>query len=126
MFFGSISSWAKEPSFVNNITPVEFRSSRPTVNNRGFFGTNSMTVFRPCGSFCVVIYPFGLLRIITQIFFSIVIRFPSKIISSSSLTLYAGSVCKTPLTVVVAARISLSASLREATPPIARNLFNRI
>lgn len=62
LFFGCAILFAISPSLVKMIRPCESRSSLPTGNTRGLFGTRSRMVARPFSSDADEMYRGGLLR----------------------------------------------------------------
>ena len=101
-------------------------SSRPIVISRGkSFGRTSNTVRRPSGSRLVVTTPAGLWNRKSLVRSIGGISTPSSSIVSEGLTLKAGEVSLTPLTLILPSAISASASRRDAIPARASRLAMR-
>src|SRR3954471_1443081 len=117
--------FASSPSLVRRINPVESASRRPTGYSRRGESTSSTTAGRRPGSRAVETTPAGLLSIQTSRGSGRTGR-PSMATPLSSSTSRAGSLTRSPATVICPAAISSSARRRDATPQWARYLARRI
>ena len=123
---GWVRAFVSSPSFVIRSNPSEFASRRPTGYTRTPQpAVSSATVFRPFSSRRVQTKPRGLFSMMYTRLSCRTGGRPSRRISSRSGSALLPKTAGTPFTVTLPARISSSASLREAVPQADRSFCSR-